>query len=669
VTSDPSAATLVAPRFPPDEPERLAALREAAILDTPPEPEFDALTRFAAELCGTSMALVSLVDSDRQWFKARVGLDAPETPRSVSFCAHAIHDDALFEVEDAARDPRFADNPLVTGDPFIRFYAGSPLRTDDGHALGTICVLDRSPMQLTPAQRTGLAVLARQVMTQIVLRRGVRPSAVPPDAAAVTVDVHPDSVAATLQPVGARAARPVPPRFGRFHTLGVIGEGAMATVYAAYDHQLQRRIAVKLVHHTSDRDEQSRVRREALALARISHPNVVQIYEAGALADQTFIAMEFVQGVTLTLWQQARPRGIPELLAMYVQAGRGLVAAHAVGVVHRDFKPDNVLVGADGRPRVADFGLARLSGSEELAPGASLGVDVQATADGSLLGTPAYMSPEQYAGPRVDDRADQFSYCAALYEALYGVRPFAGRTFAEIRANLDRGALNEAPEGRRAAPGLHAALLRGLEREPAARWPSLAALVETLARYDPARDIAAAARERRGMSTALVGLMLAIGAVMLALSLGDPDFYDPVSLLAPVSALLVGIAVILRRMRARLLGNQFHRLVVDMMLTLVLTIFAGRLLAICAGLAPVHALMLGMLTGGAAAATLAAFVARFMAAVALLQLSSAVLLAADLGLVAAIDVTTQTVTALLFIRAWNLSATADHVRLEGRAVG
>lgn len=154
-----------------EEAERLAALRRYQILDTPPEAAFDDLTAIAAAICGTPIALVSLVDDERQWFKSAHGLPVSETPRSQAFCAHALTSRALLEVPDATADARFADNPLVTGDPHIRFYAGAPLVTADGQTLGTLCVIDTSVRTLDPGQRAGLEALARQVVAQLELRR------------------------------------------------------------------------------------------------------------------------------------------------------------------------------------------------------------------------------------------------------------------------------------------------------------------------------------------------------------------------------------------------------------------------------------------------------------------------------------------------------------------
>lgn len=153
------------------ETARLAALDQYRIMDTEREREYDDIVRIAAEICGTSMALISLVDDTRQWFKAAVGLSAPETPRGIAFCAHAIQQSGVFLVQDASRDPRFEHNPLVTSDPNPRFYAGAPLETPDGHALGTLCVLDSTPKVLSEPQQRALQALSRQVMTLLELRR------------------------------------------------------------------------------------------------------------------------------------------------------------------------------------------------------------------------------------------------------------------------------------------------------------------------------------------------------------------------------------------------------------------------------------------------------------------------------------------------------------------
>lgn len=161
------------PKIPPDEASRLKSLHAYQLLDTAFEAAFDDLTKLASEICGTPIALVSLIDKDRQWFKSKVGLAADETPREVSFCGHAILGDDIFVIQDACADPRFADNPLVVGDPGIRFYAGTPLRGREGMNLGTLCVIDRKPRDLSPLQRTALTTLKRQVEAQFELRRSM----------------------------------------------------------------------------------------------------------------------------------------------------------------------------------------------------------------------------------------------------------------------------------------------------------------------------------------------------------------------------------------------------------------------------------------------------------------------------------------------------------------
>ncbi|MBL9106217.1 MAG: serine/threonine protein kinase [Myxococcales bacterium] len=274
----------------------------------------------------------------------------------------------------------------------------------------------------------------------------------------------------------------------------------MGLVYAAYDPELDRKIAVKVVRLRSGIGP-SWLIREAQAMARLSHPNVVTVHDVGTIGDAVFIAMEFVEGVTLREWLLGhtseetvpswshdghRARPWQEVLARFIKAGRGLAAAHAAGVVHRDFKPDNVLVGRDGRVKVLDFGLAQGPGDVELgepgvaAPeGAALTVSTQL---GGVIGTPAYMAPEQHAGGVCDARADQFSFCVSLWEGLHGVRPFAGVTPSELAEATRRGEIQPPPRDSRVPRWLHRVLLRGLASDPAARYPDMRALLADLGR-------------------------------------------------------------------------------------------------------------------------------------------------------------------------------------------
>src|SRR5205814_3700317 len=230
---------------------------------------------------------------------------------------------------------------------------------------------------------------------------------------------------------------------GRYRILHVLGSGGMGVVYAAFDPELQRQVALKLVRNEGagvDDELRTRLTREAQAMARVRHPNVITVFDVGSWCGQLFVAMEAIDGSTLSTWLEVQPRSVAEILQVLHAAGRGLAAAHAAGLVHRDFKPDNVLIGADGRVCVTDFGLARpVTMREPSSPshdGDTEPWTLALTQAGTAVGTPAYMAPEQMRGDTADERADQFSFCVALFEALYGVRPFAGRSMGEIELNI-----------------------------------------------------------------------------------------------------------------------------------------------------------------------------------------------------------------------------------------
>jgi eukaryotic-like serine/threonine-protein kinase len=274
----------------------------------------------------------------------------------------------------------------------------------------------------------------------------------------------------------------------RYVVLQPIGAGAMATVYAAHDFVLDRRIALKLLHDPGSANQRRRLLREARALARLSHPNVTAVYDAGDWADQIYVAMELVDGCSLRAWLRARRRGWREVVAVMRGAGAGLAAAHAAGVIHRDFKPDNLLVDRNDQARVGDFGVARIDDGDE-ADDRDLddGDDAprvetwDRTASGAAIGTPAYMAPEQRLGSRaIDARADQFSYCLTLWEALYGRRPFTGAV--QEGGDESRRALPSLaePPGRDVPAWLRRLVERGLAHDPDRRHSSMGALLLAL---------------------------------------------------------------------------------------------------------------------------------------------------------------------------------------------
>ena len=285
-----------------------------------------------------------------------------------------------------------------------------------------------------------------------------------------------------------------PVRLGRLELIARIGAGGMGEVYTARDVELDRQVAVKLVRADADsRDATARIMREAQMMARVTHPNVVRIYDVGRIESRVYITMEYVQGTTLRDWVEAAPRSWREILEHYVRAGRGLAAAHRTGLVHRDFKPSNVLVGDDDRVLVADFGLARSISSDgetnpassEMVRLSSPGMSMSAqpvTAQGAVLGTPGYMSPEQLQAAPVDGRSDLFSFCVALYEALHGVRPYTGRTVQSLLASIQAGEISPPLHTVRLPTRVARAIARGLHAEPGRRFAAMDELLGELER-------------------------------------------------------------------------------------------------------------------------------------------------------------------------------------------
>jgi len=308
---------------------------------------------------------------------------------------------------------------------------------------------------------------------------------------------------------------------GRYTFVRKLAEGGMGEVYIAYDEELDRRVAMKLLRRAvPSAAEQQRMHREAQALARLSHPNVVQVYDVGHHGEQLFVTMELVVGADLRRWLRAAKRGWREVLEVMLQAGEGLAAAHQAGLIHRDIKPDNILVGDDGRVRMADFGLARsevtLTDPVELPvrpsdEERSSWLDTPLTENGQILGTPAYMAAEQFLGAQPDVRSDVFSFCVVLYEGLFGQRPFPGRDWQEIAVATHAGHYTPPACDPPVPAWLTRTIARGLLPDPKLRHPSLAALLLELRR--PLQ----AARRRWQWFGALGALAvgLAVGATTL----------------------------------------------------------------------------------------------------------------------------------------------------------
>ena len=460
-----------APEIPPDEAERLAALRQLELLDTPPEARFDRLTEAAARALGTGAAMVSLVDESRQWFKSRLGVEEQETPRAVSFCGHAILGEGTFVVEDAAHDPRFHDNPLVTGAMGARFYAGHPLTTLDGRRVGTLCVVDRRPRTLSTRERAALRELAAAASDELSAQRI---------------------------------------KLGCYRLLEVIGRGGMGVVYRAHDEGLARTVAVKVVlrEHASDPRFVERFRREGRSLAAVGHPHVMIAHAMGEERGIHYIVFEHLGGGTLLSRIRRQGRQAPAFVArLGSQLASALQAIHEAGLVHRDVKPANVLFDLRGLPKLGDFGLARAAGPgrsstakidrellraltarEESERAATITGFAGATATlvgdgltvaGAVVGTASTMAPEQAReGAAVDGRADLYALGATLYQALAGAPPWSGAVVDVLEHVL---AAEPAPPLRERAPEVP---------------PALAAIVHRLLDKDPAGRGTAADAER-----------------------------------------------------------------------------------------------------------------------------------------------------------------------------
>ncbi|MEM6290031.1 MAG: serine/threonine-protein kinase [Myxococcota bacterium] len=314
-----------------------------------------------------------------------------------------------------------------------------------------------------------------------------------------------------------------PPTIGRFVVSRRLGSGGMGSVYEAHDPELERRVALKLLHPDLSLEHQIRLRREAQALARVTHENVVRVYEVGMHEERMFVAMELIAGQPLRDWQANAALSWQALVSAYVQAGRGLAAAHAQDLIHRDFKPANAMMGDDGIVRVLDFGLARIVNAPETlespqdpTPLAPTLLEARITVTGTTLGTPVYMSPEQMLGQPLTAASDQYSFCISLYEALYKTLPYEATTSAELADKMLNGDL-EPPASSNVPRRVFTILARGLASQPDNRHPSMEALCQALG--------AAVRPPRRWLGIA--ALTLALGGSAAAMSAGDTPAPPP----------------------------------------------------------------------------------------------------------------------------------------------
>ncbi|MCB9754594.1 MAG: serine/threonine protein kinase [Myxococcales bacterium] len=384
-------------------------------------------------------------------------------------------------------------------------------------------------------------------------------------------------------------------RVDRFTLLRKLGAGGMGVVYEAHDPSLDRKVALKLMlgDHEGAR---ARLLREAQAMARLAHPNVAAVHEVGSVGEAVFIAMELIDGQTLGEWL-ADARGWPERLRALIAAGEGLAAAHRAGLVHRDFKPGNVMVGADGRPRVLDFGIVRSAPapdqqhdqndiSEDIAPrerDAPGSLNSPLTRVGAIIGTPAYMAPEQLEGADVDARGDQFSYCVCAYEALYGARPHEASTLVALLEATRAGP--RAPARGPVPARVFKILARGLDPDPARRWPSMRALLdalrEPLERFgDPELDVSVGRRQRTALLIAMTVVLIGIVALLEGNSDPATMLADPVAGLRLHSGMTVAALLIIAAVRRWVGRNRVNRRMLMTLAVYAVMLWVNRVIGV-----------------------------------------------------------------------------------------
>jgi serine/threonine protein kinase len=420
-------------------------------------------------------------------------------------------------------------------------------------------------------------------------------------------------------------------RIGRYQILRELGLGGMGIVYAAYDESLNRRVALKLLLRETSTTE-ARLRREAQAMARISHPNVVQIFEVGEHEGHLFVAMEYIEGVSLTRWLAEESLTWSEIIDVFIRAGRGLQAAHEAGVVHRDFKPDNVVIERSSdvgsrsplRVKVLDFGIATVDRAgmpiAEQPPSDQDESTSRLTMAGSRMGTPIYMSPEHAFGNVTDPRSDQFSFAIALYEALYRLRPFEGDSVELLLAAVIAGKLRPAPATADVPTWALETLTRALARDPNERWGSMAELVAVLADHpertvDPALDRTVALRQRQWMllvitvgGLGLLGVLLLVRINASVSGLEDYAFWSKVLFSSGTGVALLATKHVFEK-------NHYNQRVFAMLMALTLAILAASICARAIGLSAEQTDRFILVVAGAVFGQASASVGRWLIAV------------------------------------------------------
>ena len=413
-------------------------------------------------------------------------------------------------------------------------------------------------------------------------------------------------------------------RIGRFAVLRKLGEGAMGVIYMGYDEVLDRRVAIKLLRPSVT--GAGWILREGKALGRLAHPNVVSIHEAGEHDGRAYLAMEFVEGSTLRVFLAERIRPFSEVLSLFLDAGRGLAAVHDAGLVHRDFKPDNVLIGKDGRPRIVDFGIAALARPEgetkaeagqgaEVTRGRSGALDVSLLPRGAIAGTPAFMAPEQLRGERATQASDQWSYCVALHRAAYGVPPFSlDGDFVALSRRVLEGE-PEIPLQRGKVPAwLGPILLRGLAKDPAARFPSMHALLSAIEAFlprDPELDRRVIRRELMILRVGLLGVAVVIGAFISRAILHSEGTVE-LAVVASFASVVMALVLLALRWR-KLSQNRLGRRAAGIFVGAEAAILVHRLLALRLGTPLDHVLVNDLVLLAAILGTVASITERALA--------------------------------------------------------